>query len=304
MYEQVRQTIKGINAINVTPFHSNLEIDWASLQQNIDFLLDQGIEAIYPCGNTGEFYALTIEEAKEVTRFVTKHVAGRALVIAGVGYDAATAADLARHAENCGADGIMVHQPVHPYLLTEGLIHYYKHIACATSLPLLLYIRSEQITLEAIQETVKLPNVVGVKYAINNLPLFTKTVQAINEDIVWICGTAEMWAPYFYAAGAQGFTSGLVNLETERSVRMMKALQSGKFDEAMDVWRDIVPFEELRAKYGTGNNVSVVKEAMYQLGLIATNKVRPPISELKDDEKAQVGQLLRAWGHAIPDALA
>jgi len=296
MFTQIKEKIKGINAINVTPFDTNLEIDWSALKDNITFLLDRGLEAIYPCGNTGEFYALSIDEAKEVTRFVTDFVAKRSLVIAGVGYDVKTACELARNAEACGADGIMIHQPVHPYLLPAGLIEYYKQIAASTSLPVLLYARSEQISLEVLQETAKLPNVIGVKYAYNNLPAFTKAVQGVKEDIVWICGTAEMWAPYYYAAGASGFTSGLVNVETVRSFKMLDALREGNYPEAMAIWEEVVPFEDLRAKYNTGNNVTVVKEAMYQLGLIPTSAVRPPISALNESEVKQVGDLLKAWG--------
>ncbi|UUZ90445.1 dihydrodipicolinate synthase family protein [Paenibacillus sp. P25] len=297
MFDHFKQKIKGINAINVTPFDTGLEIDWPSLRSNIAFLLERGIEAVYPCGNTGEFYALTVEEAKEVTRFVTDFVAKRSLVIAGVGYDAKTASDLARHAEACGADGIMVHQPVHPYLLPAGIVDYYKRIAESTSPPIILYIRSEQITIDAIREAAKSPNVVGVKYAVNHLPTFTKTVQTVEEDIVWICGTAELWAPYFFAAGAEGFTSGLVNVETKRPFRMLEALREGNYPEAMSVWKEIAPFEDLRAKYNNGNNVSVVKEAMFQLGLLPTNAVRPPIGELSEEEKTQVSRILQSWNN-------
>ncbi|MDF2962095.1 MAG: dihydrodipicolinate synthase [Paenibacillus sp.] len=296
MYSQVKEKIKGINAINVTPFDSNLEIDWSALKDNITFLLDRGIEAVYPCGNTGEFYALSVEEAKEVTRFVTDFTAKRSLVIAGVGYDVKTACDLARNAEACGADGLMVHQPIHPYLLPAGLIDYYKQIAASTTLPIIIYVRSEQINLEVLQETAKLPNVIGVKYAVNHLPSFTKAVQGVKEDIVWICGTAEMWAPYFFAAGAVGFTSGLVNVETDRPFNMLNALREGNYPEAMSIWKEVAPFEDLRAKYNTGNNVTVVKEAMFQLGLLPSNAVRPPISVLNENERNQVHNLLKAWG--------
>ncbi|MBP1964253.1 dihydrodipicolinate synthase family protein [Paenibacillus aceris] len=296
MYEQVKEAIQGINAINVTPFDEELNIDWGSLQKNISFLLEKGLKAIYPCGNTGEFYALSKDESMEVTRFVTDFIAKRSVVIAGVGYDVKTARELAQHAESCGADGIMIHQPVHPYLLTDGLIDYYKEIAVSTTLPIVLYIRSEHISLEAIQEITKLPNVIGVKYAFNNLPHFTKIVQIIKEDIVWICGTAEMWAPFYYAAGAKGFTSGLVNVETSRSFQMLEALKDGNYPAAMSVWEEIAPFEELRAKYLNGNNVSIVKEAMSQLGLIAHSAVRPPISKINENEKHQVHELLQRWG--------
>ncbi|TVY07066.1 dihydrodipicolinate synthase family protein [Paenibacillus cremeus] len=296
MFTELKQKLKGINAINVTPFTEQQEIDWDALRLNVEFLVEQQIEAVYPCGNTGEFYALMIEEAKAVTTYVTEVVAKRSLVIAGVGYDAKTACELAKHAEAAGADGLMVHQPVHPYLMQNGLVNYYKQIAASTKLPLILYVRSEQITEAVLREVAALPNVVGVKYAVNHLPSFTKAVRAVKEPIVWICGTAEVWAPYFFAAGAEGFTSGLVNVDTRRSFEMLGYLKVGNFKEALDVWEDVYAFEELRAKHNNGNNVSVVKEAMYQLGLLPTNTVRPPIGTLTESEKQEVSAMLRRWG--------
>jgi 4-hydroxy-tetrahydrodipicolinate synthase len=296
MVDSIQSKLKGINAINVTPFNDQLEIDWDSLKKNVEFLLDRGIEAIYPCGNTGEFYALTVEEAKQVTRFVTETIGKRSLSIAGVGYDARTASDLAENAEKAGADGIMVHQPVHPYILPAGMIAYYKQIASSTALPMILYIRSEQVSHEVLAEVSELPNVVAVKYAVNHPPSFRKAVEAVSKNIVWICGTAEMWAPTFYAAGAEGFTSGMVNVDTQRSFTMLEALQSGNYPQAMAVWKEVLPFEELREANKNGNNVSVVKEAMYQLGLISSSAVRPPIALLQEHEKQRVSEILKAWG--------
>ncbi|WJH33818.1 dihydrodipicolinate synthase family protein [Paenibacillus sp. CC-CFT747] len=295
MFEAFAGSLKGINAIPVTPFNEEGRVDYPFYAEVLDHLLDNGIRAIYPCGNTGEFYSLTIEEAKRVISFSVDHIAGRAKVIAGVGYDAATAGELARHAEEAGADGIMVHQPVHPFLLDRGLVAYYRTVARSTRLPLILYIRSENATAEAIREAAEEPNIVGVKYAVNHLPSFAKAVNLIGDELVWICGTAEMWAPFFYAAGAVGFTSGLVNVDAGRSRSMLEALEAGRFSEAMRIWDEVRPFEELREGNRNGNNVSVVKEAMAQLGRIPS-RVRPPIAELLPEEKEKVRIILTGWG--------
>jgi 4-hydroxy-tetrahydrodipicolinate synthase len=185
---------------------------------------------------------------------------------------------------------------VHPYILPAGMIAYYKQIASSTALPMILYIRSEQVSHEVLAEVSELPNVVAVKYAVNHPPSFRKAVEAVSKNIVWICGTAEMWAPTFYAAGAEGFTSGMVNVDTQRSFTMLEALQSGNYPQAMAVWKEVLPFEELREANKNGNNVSVVKEAMYQLGLISSSAVRPPIALLQEHEKQRVSEILKAWG--------
>jgi 4-hydroxy-tetrahydrodipicolinate synthase len=92
--------------------------------------------------------------------------------------------------------------------------------------------------------------------------------------------------------GAQGFTSGLVNLTPRFSLAMQAALEQGDYGAAMALWAQIKPFEDLRARRDNANNVSAVKEAMAQLGL-CDRAVRPPISELPEGERAEVGRILR-----------
>lgn len=295
MQEALAHSLKGINAIPVTPFSGDGGIDYQAFASVLDHLIEGGMEAVYPCGNTGEFYSLTLEEAKETVSFAVRHVAGRAKVIAGIGYDSRTAVALARHAEQAGADGVMVHQPVHPFLLDRGMAEYYREVARSTRLPLVLYVKSEAVTDAALLEAAAEPNIVAVKYAVNHLPSFAKAVRLIGNRFVWLCGTAEMWAPFFYAAGAEGFTSGLVNVDVSRPRLMLEALRLGRYQEAMCLWDEVRPFEELREANRSGNNVSVVKEAMAQLGRI-DGRVRPPIAELLPEEKQRVASILGSWG--------
>lgn len=295
MHTVFREAIKGINAIPVTPFDERGNIDWDAYARVLDDLIGSGLAAIYPCGNTGEFYSLSVDEAKEVVTFAVRQAAGRAKVIAGIGYDAGTAAELARHAESAGADGAMVHQPVHPFVLESGLVEYYRAIARATKLPVVLYARSETVTVEVLNQAASEANIVGVKYALNHLPSFAKAVRAIGERYVWLCGTAEMWAPFFFAAGAVGFTSGMVNVDARRSFAMLDVLREGRYDRAMELWEEIRPFEELRETRRSGNNVSVVKEAMAQLGK-SNGVLRPPAAPLAPEEKREVRRILASWG--------
>ena len=201
---------------------------------------------------------------------------------------------LARNATDAGADGILIHQPVHPYLSSDGLVKYYEQIASSTTLPVVVYVRNGLIGPEVLKEVATIPNIIGVKYAVNDLVQFAQCVETVTGDIVWICGSAEMWAPFFFAAGAEGFTSGMVNVDSRRSQRLFNALQLKQNSEAMKIWSEIRPFEELRARHGNGNNVSVVKEAMAQLGL-ANSYVRPPISTISDVEKTEVADILKSW---------
>jgi 4-hydroxy-tetrahydrodipicolinate synthase len=282
-----------VHAINVTPFREDRGVDYDHLQRNIEFLIASGLDVIVPCRNTGEFYALSVEEAQAVTRFVVEQVGDRTAVLAGIGYALGTAREMALAARNAGADAVMVHQPVHPYLMTEGLIRYYAGIVRSVEIGVVLYARHEAIDREVLSRVADIENVLAIKYAINDLPRFADLVQSVEVSVVWICGTAEKWAPFFFAAGAEGFTSGLVNIAPELSLTMLDGLRRGDSEAVRTVWRHVAPIERLCAKNHNGNNVSVIKEGINLAGLPA-GLVRELLGELDEADRQELTQILRS----------
>jgi 4-hydroxy-tetrahydrodipicolinate synthase len=294
-YADLAGRLRTVHAINVTPFREDGGVDFDSLEDNVEFLVSNGLEVIVPCGNTGEFYSLSVEEAEAVTRFVVEKVDGRATVLAGVGHDTRTARQMASFAQEAGADAVMIHQPAHPYLTSEGLVRYYTEISRGLEIGVALYVRHETIDRAVLERVTAPENVVAIKYAINDLPTFGYLVQSIDSPVVWICGTAEMWAPFFFVVGAEGFTSGLVNVAPELSLGMLQGLREGNRESVQAIWRKVAPLERLRARTHSGYNVAVIKEAMELLGL-APGRVREPGSELEEADRQELVRILRAWG--------
>jgi len=293
----IYEDLKSICAIHITPFDSETKaIDWESLDANIRFLLDSGVRAIVTGGNTGEFYSLTIEETKAVTKRVAELAADSCTVIAGVGYSVETAIELGRYAQETGAHAVMIHQPIHPYVKHDGLVHYYEAIVSALDIPSLLYFRDEQMSDEVVNRIAPMKNLIGVKYAVNDLARFAELVLTVPKEhgLVWICGTAEKWAPFFFAAGAEGFTSGLVNVYPQASFQLLEALKEKREADVWTVWKKLVPFENLRAKYNNGNNVVVIKEALEMLGFRA-GIVREPADRLDERDREEVRRILKSW---------
>ncbi|MFE0025844.1 dihydrodipicolinate synthase family protein [Amycolatopsis sp. NPDC059021] len=295
-----RRRLSGVVAIPVTPFDADGGVDARTYGLLVERLVDGGIEAITPNGNTGEFYALDERETRLCLDTTVKVVAGRASVVAGVGHDVASATRAARHARDAGADMIMIHQPVHPYVSDAGWVEYHRAIADAVpELGVVLYVRNAAITgaqLATLGEAA--PNVIGVKYAVPDPVRFASVARDAGfTRFTWIAGLAELSAPGYFAVGATGFTSGLVNVDPATSSEMFRALANGDYPAAMAVWQQLRPFEEMRAAHGNANNVSVVKEALAQLGLCRPD-VRPPSRALADEERSRVGELLSAWGLA------
>jgi 4-hydroxy-tetrahydrodipicolinate synthase len=297
----LRRALATVVVVPVTPYLADGHPDWDTYAALIARLIDAGISVITPNGNTGEFYALSPAEARQALETAAKATAGRAHeveLLAGVGHDIATAIDAARHAQDHGARMVMIHQPVHPYVSAEGWIDYQAAIANAVpDLGIVLYIRDERRTGHDIAQLVeRSPNVIGVKYGVRDATRFAAVARDAGLDrLTWLAGAAELTAPVFWAAGAHGFTSGLANVSPALALAMLQALRENDFGAAMQAWQTARRFEELRLANGSADNVSVVKEALAQLGLCRAD-VRPPSRALPDDIKAEIDGILTSWG--------
>jgi 4-hydroxy-tetrahydrodipicolinate synthase len=298
--ERLRARLSTVVAIPVTPFRPDGAVDWDTHAALISRLVRHGVQVVTPNGNTGEFYTLTAQETRLAVESAVKAADGRAEVMAGVGLDLGTAIAAAEHARTAGASSVMVHQPVHPYRSAEGWVEYHRAIADAVpELGVVLYVRDERVTGAQIGRLLEQsPNVVGVKYAVPNPVRFAGVARDAGlRAVAWIAGLAELSALGYWAVGATGFTSGLVNVVPELSLAMLEALRAGDYDRAMTVWESVRPFEELRAAAASADNVSVVKEALAQLGL-ASRDVRPPSRLLPEGLRDQVAALTDRWRRA------
>jgi 4-hydroxy-tetrahydrodipicolinate synthase len=298
MTDQLRNALRTAVVVPVTPFAEDGSPDLETYASLTERLVDGGITVITPNGNTGEFYALTQAEARDALETAVKAMAGKATILAGVGHDIATAIESARHAEQHGAQMIMIHQPVHPYVSTDGWIDYNAAIAEAVpDLGVVLYIRNERLTGEHIAKLAdRVPNVVGVKYGVPDSVRFAKVARDGGLDrFTWLAGAAELTAPMFWTAGARGFTSGLANVTTSIPLAMLGALNDNDQEAAMDEWTRARRFEELRADEASADNVAVVKEALAQLGLCRRD-VRPPSRLLPPGIQEEIAGILVSWG--------
>ena len=270
------QALTGISGILVTPYDSNGDVAPARLAPILDRALSAGLHMPVVNGNTGEFYALTTEEASTMVRSVAELVAGRAPLLAGIGRGVRDACALAKISAEAGATALMVHQPPDPFVAPRGIVDYLKAIADASDgLPMMLYLRNDTIGTKAIADLCALPNVKGVKWATPNPLKLAEAKAACDPSIVWVGGLAEVWAPAFYAVGARGFTSGLINVWPERSIAIHAALEAGDFKQANELIAGMKAFEDIRAEEMNGANVTGVKAALLALGRDC-GPTRPP----------------------------
>jgi len=276
MRRKLDQALTGISGILVTPYDGNGDIAPQKLVPILDRALGAGLHMPVVNGNTGEFYALTTDEASVMVREVVALVAGRAPVLAGVGRGIRDAQSLAKTSANAGATALMVHQPPDPFVAPRGIVDYLKAIADASGgLPMMLYLRNDAIGTKAIADLCAVPGVKGVKWATPNPLKLAEAKAACDPNIVWVGGLAEVWAPALYAVGARGFTSGLINVWPERSLAIHAALDAGDYVSANKLIAGMKAFEDIRAEEMNGTNVTGVKAALQALGRDC-GPTRPP----------------------------
>ncbi|MGW0688450.1 dihydrodipicolinate synthase family protein [Streptomyces sp. NPDC002754] len=296
------ERLSTVIAIPVVPYGADGEIDHDRARALSARLVAGGITALTPNGNTGEFYALTPAERRAVLTSVASACPASTTLVAGVGFDVQTASADARFARDTGAHAIMIHQPVLPYMSPEGWIEYNAAIAGSVpELGVLPYLSNPAITGAHIGAlTERAPNVIGLKYSVPDPVVFAANrEQAGNDGLLWIAGLAESYASAYWQAGARAFTSGLANVAPAVPLQLLASLRAGRYDEAAALWRRIRPFEEMRARDHSADNVSVVKEAMDQLGLCG-REVRPPSHVLSRGRAAEVTEAVRPWRELVP----
>ncbi len=291
------QALTGISGILATPFDDDGRLAPERQGPIVERALAAGVHILTANGNTGEFYSLTTDEAETMVRAAAGHIAGRCPLVAGIGRAIPDACRLAEASAKAGAAALMIHQPPDPFVAPRGVIDYVRAVAEAGGgLPLILYLRNDGIGTDAIARLCGIEGVIGVKWATPNPMKLKAAIEAAPDRIVWVGGLAEVWAPAFYAVGARGFTSGLINVWPERSVAISAALEAGDYTHARVLIAGMQVFEDIRAEEQGGANVAGVKAALSLMGEDCGG-VRPPGAwPLTDDQMTRLRAFMNDAG--------
>ena len=296
MTQDLTKALTGVSGILVTPFDNGGEIAPDLQAPIVERAIAAGVHVLTANGNTGEYYGLTLAEAQEMVRAAARHIGGRVPLVAGVGRGVRDAQALAETSAAAGADALMIHQPPDPFVAPRGLVDYLAAIREAAALPLILYLRNDGIGTEAIAALARTEGVIGVKWATPNPMKLKAAMEAAPSHITWTGGLAEVWAPAFYAVGARGFTSGLINVWPERSVAINSALEAGDYAEARRLIAEMQVFEDIRAEEQGGANVPGVKAALQLMGEDC-GPARPPAAwPLSDDQMTRLRDFMTQNG--------
>lgn len=158
----------------------------------------------------------------------------------------------------------------------------------------MLYLRNDVLGTDDIAALCAVTGVKGVKWAMPHPLRLAEAMAACAPSLTWVGGLAELWAPVFYAVGARGFTSGLINVWPERSVAIHRALETGDDRLARALIEKMRAFEEIRSEELNGVNVTGVKAAVRAIGHDC-GPTRPPAAwPLNRDQSERLHQFLSA----------
>ncbi|NTF57617.1 dihydrodipicolinate synthase family protein [Rhizobium rhizogenes] len=292
----IRQALKGVSGVPVTAYDDRGEVEPRITAKVYHRVAAAGIHNIVAAGNTGEFYALTPEEIRHVHEAAVAGVDGKAPVTAAIGRSLREAIAMAKNAAVIGASAVMSHQPVDPFAAPAAQIDYFCDLAEASPLPLVAYVRADGFSVDDMVRLAGHANIAGIKFATTDLMLLSRAISASDPaGALFVCGLAESWAPTFTAAGARGFTSGLVNVAPQLSLAVLDALDRGDFAAARAIVNKLEPFERMRTRFRNGANVTVVKEAVTYSGLNVGPVRVPGLPQLDQKDREELHRLLKDW---------
>lgn len=285
------QQLRTVQLVPITAFDEQDKLARKPMKKLARRLFEAGIRCFIPCAGSAEFHALSRKEIVATIELYRETLGQEAVVMAPIGFDVSRALKLARDAVEAGADALLVMPLGFPYLSDAGARDYYRALLDKADRPVLIYKKDALPSDNLLLELAEHPNMIGVKYAVNDIDAFNRVVQEDGGRIEWFCGSAERFAPFFALAGATGYTSGAGNVCPRLTLAMHAALTAGNWPEALRLQRLILPIEEYRARAGSSYNVSFLKHAIASTGL-DFGAPRPPYRRLTENEKREIDDLM------------
>ncbi len=279
----------------ITPFQDGV-IDFQTLDELIDFQLENGIDAIVPVGTTGECPTLSHDEQKKVIERVVKTVGGQVPVIAGAGSNStAEAIDLTAFSKKVGADATLQVCPYYNKPTQEGFYQHFNAIAEEVDLPIVLYnipgrCGGTGLTAETVARLAEIENVVAIKEATGKLDMASEI--ATSCDITIVSGDDSLTLP-IASVGGKGVISVVANIVPADVKAMTDLILEGDFASALKWHKKL--FALCKNLLSIATNPIPIKAAMSMLNL-APEELRLPMTPMDESKKAILRQTLKDYG--------
>ena len=288
----------GIYSPICTPFSPDGErIDEDKTRHLIDSQIKNGVHGIIPCGGTGEFFAMDVNERKRVTEIAVEHVNGRVPVMAHTGAcSTREVIDLSRHAEKAGADALMIVPPFYAVPNDDEIIDHYESINRAVSLPVMLYnIPAESkvdFRLDLLHRLVEIDNVHMIKDSSGNLHYLQRVVEELGDRLTVFNGADTL----AYAAldhGVRGCVWGAANPTPRQCVELYSlVVEQRELLKARELWALLFPLNRF---FEIEGYTAAVKAAT-TMAWLDIGEARAPFRSLTTLKKSELRKLLEPLG--------
>lgn len=288
----------GVVTAMTTPFDRNDQIDVKALEEQTEFLIEKGVNCLYPCGTTGEMLNMTCREREIVAETVIRAAAGRVPVFIHVGTQ--TLKDtvrLAQHAQKAGADGIGVVTPAFFSLKDKAMIQYYQEVSDSVpeDFPIYLYCipqcAANDLSPEVVEEiahTTK--NVIGIKYSYADCIRLKDYLNINNGNFSVLFGPDRLFLPAL-VMGCDGTVSGCSGPMPEHFVNVYKAFREGNLQKAQEEQKTATEICEILKN---GSDMGVFKAALNMRGVRAGH-MRKPLLDLDVAEEKELERQLSPY---------
>lgn len=280
----------------ITPFDKSGNPDWNSLDKIVEFLIDNNTDAICVCGTTGEASTMDDTEHLDVIEYVAKRINGRIPVIAGAGSnDTRHGINLAKEAQNRGADSLLLVTPYYNKTTQTGLVKHYNAIADSVSIPIIVYNVPGRTGVNVLPKTLSIladhPNIAAVKEASGNMAQVVEVMRECGDKLDIYSGCDEINVPVM-SIGGKGAISVLANIAPKETHQMLNFALNGNYPAAAAIQTKALKL--INALFCEVNPIPV-KEAMNILGFEA-GLPRLPLCEMAPSNRELLKEAMKEFG--------
>ena len=285
--------LQGCGTALVTPFTADGAVDYEAYAALVDRQVAGGVHFLVPLATTGETPTLSQEEKVAIFQTVKAHAKGRPLLV-GVGVNSLpdTLANI-RLLEPLGPDALLVVVPYYNKPTQQGQYEYFKAVAAATSLPVIIYNVPGRTGANMLPDTVlrlaqDVPNIRGIKEASGKYDQVSEILRRAPEGFTVLSGDDDMTLA-FMATGAHGVISVASNVAPKEVTEMVEAAQRGDYATARVLHHRL--FQLFKACFVESNPIPA-KAALSLLGQMRAT-VRLPLAEASDQTKELMQKVLQ-----------
>jgi len=289
--------LKGSIPPLITPFRNN-KVDYDAYAGLVEFQVKNGSHGILVNGTTSEPASLTVDERNRIVDVAIEAASGKLPIVAATGsQNLQETTALSKHAEDAGADALLIVTPYYTRPPQRGLVEYYKVLGNQTSLPWMIYhipgraaVSVSLDTLEQISQSC--PNFVGMKHAVDDLGFASECLDHFGMDFRIFVGLEDLSYPMM-AVGACGLMNAVGNLQPKKLAKMCEAVWAGELKKAQRFHYDM--FEINQAVFYDTNPIAI-KYMMKKLKIMPKNEHRLPMAPATKELEKRLDNVMKRAG--------